>query len=293
MAEPSSTISGQVYKLVCDDGHYYIGSTVSELKYRLYYHKSHSLIHPDRKVYKHIISCGWNTVNIECIEDISCNSRSELYQFENEYITNALSDPLCLNTNKAHLTKEELLQQQKEYLEANKQKVDAYQATYRQENGEERREYSRQYAADHPEQVKATKKAHYEANKEEYIAKQKAYVEANMEAVKQRKRDWAAKNKESIVEKRKAYAEENKEAIAERGKAYYEANKEAIQSKFKAYREANIEKIQAQQKIYAEKQRAKLSESHTCDCGGKYTTHHEKRHGESKRHLTYLTAKSS
>lgn len=292
MAEPSSIVTGQVYRLVCDDGHYYIGSTISELKYRLYYHKSHSLTHPDRKVYKHIISCGWNTVNIECVEDISCNSRSELYQKENEYIKNALSDPLCLNTNKAHLTKEELLQQQKEYLEANKQKVDEYQAAYRQENAEERREYSRQYAADHPEQVKAAKKAYYEANKEECIAKQKAYVEANKEVVKQRKQEWAAKNKEMIIEQRKIYAQENKEAIVERGKAYYEANKEAIQGRLKAYREANLEKIKGQQKAYAEK-RANLSESHTCDCGGKYTTHREKRHTESKRHLKYLGEKPS
>ena len=282
------TYSGQVYKLLCDDGHYYIGSTKSDLKYRLYHHKQHSVLNPDRKVYQHIPACGWDTVKIVCIEEVSFKIRDELYKRENEYIKQSLADPLCLNINKAHLTKEELLKQQKEYLQTNKEKVDAYQANYRKENATERAEYSRQYAAEHPEEVKAQKKAHYEANKTEIIEKQKAYVEANKEQVKQRKKEWAEKNAEKIAEARKKYAEENKEVIQARGKEYYEANKEVIQEKFKAYRDANKEKIKEYAKAYRLQNSAKLSESHTCDCGGKYTANHEKIHMESKRHLKFM-----
>jgi len=294
--------SAVIYVLQCIDNYYYIGSTINNPRFRLNNHKNDSNKYPDRPVYHHILKIGWHNVMLQVVEEYPCDTKEELQLKEDQYIKESIQDDYCLNHIRAKVSsderkenvtnyylthREQILKQHKTYLESNKQKVDAYQATYRQENAEERREYSRQYAADHPEQVKATKKAHYEANKEEYIAKQKAYVEANKEAVRQRKREWAVKNKEAIIESRKVYAEENKEAIVERGKAYYEANKEAIQSKLKAYREANIEKIQAQQKVYAEKQRAKLSESHTCDCGGKYTVNHAKIHMQSKRHLKY------
>ena len=288
--EGATTFSGKIYKLVCDDGHYYIGSTKTDLKYRLYHHKQHSVLWPDRKVYSHILEHGWDKTKIECIEEVSCKTRNDLLHRENEHIKQSLSDPLCLNINKAELTKEELLQQQKAYLEANKEKVDAYQANYRKENAEERREYSRQYAAQHPEEVKATKKAHYEANKTEIIDKQKAYVEANREVVQQRKRIWAEQNAEKLAEARKKYSEENKDLIQARGKEYYEQNKEAIQEKLKVYREANKEAAKTYAKAYREQNRASLSESHTCDCGGKYTANHLKIHLESKRHTKFLTA---
>jgi len=282
------TYGGQIYKLLCEDGHYYIGSTKSELKYRLYHHKQHSVLNPDRKVYAHILTCGWDMVSIGCVEVVNSKSKDDLRKKENEYIKESLSDPLCLNINKSHLTKEELLEQHKEYLQANKDTVDAYHANYRKENVEERREYSRQYAADHPEEVKATKKAYYEANKTEILEKQKEYVEANKDAILARKKEWAENNAERVVESRKRYVEENKELIQARGKEYYEANKDVIQEKFKAYREANKEKMKKYGAAYRAKNGDTLSQSHTCECGGKYTTNHGKIHMESKRHIKFI-----
>jgi hypothetical protein len=287
MEGPATTFTGQVYKLLCDDGHYYIGSTKTELKYRLYHHKQHSLLWPDRKVYQHILSRGWENMQILCVEEVVCKSRDDLLRKENEHIKKSLSDPLCLNIKKAHLTKKELLEQQKEYLQANKDKVDAYQANYRKENAEERREYSKQYVEEHREEVREKRKAHYEENKAEIIEKQKAYVEANKAQVQARKKEWAEKNKEVIAEKRKKYAEENKEAIQERGKEYYEKNKEVIQEKFKVYREENKDKMKEYMKAYRDKHRGELSESHICECGGKYTKNHEDTHKASKRHVKF------
>jgi hypothetical protein len=76
--------------------------------------------------------------------------------------------------------------------------------------------------------------------------------------------------------------------IQQRGKEYYEANKDAIQEKLKAYREANKDAGKAFAKLYREKNKNKLTESHTCDCGGKYTVNHEKIHLASKRHITFI-----
>jgi len=281
------TFTGQVYKLVCDDGHYYIGSTKSELKYRLYHHKQHSLIFPDRKVYEHILNCGWNTVKIVCIEEVTSTLKDELRKKENEHIKKSLSDPLCLNMNKAHLTKEELLVQHKEYLEANKEKVDAYQAEYRQLNAEKRCEYSKQYAADHPEEVKAKQKAYYEENKTELIEKQKAYAAEHKDEIQRRKKEWAENNKEKVIASRNKYYEENKSLIQERAKEYYETNKDTIQEKLKIYRDARKDTSKEYGKKYREQHRTTLAESHTCECGGKYSWTHEERHKSSKRHLKF------
>jgi hypothetical protein len=291
MEQAATTYTGQIYRLLCDDGHYYIGSTKSDLKYRLYHHKQHAVLWPDRKVYQHILTCGWDTVKIVCIEEVEYESKDDLRKRENEYIKESLSDPLCLNIKKAHLTKKELLEQQKEYLQANKEKVGAYQAAYRKENAEERCEYSRQYAAEHSEQVKARKKEYYESHKSEIIEKQKQYVEANKDLVQIRKKEWAEKNAEKIAEGRKLYAEKNKEIIQERGKEYYEQNKDIIKEKFKVYREANKDKMKEYAAAYRAQNHDTLSESHICECGGKYTVNHQKIHMKSKRHMKFIDTK--
>ena len=286
----ASTFTGQVYKLLCDDGHYYIGSTKTDLKYRLYFHKKHACEYPDRKVYKHILECGWDAVKMTCIEAVTCNSREDLLKKENEHIKKALSDPLCLNIKKAHLTKAELLAQQKEYLEANKDKVDEYQAEYRIKNAEKRREYTAQYAAEFPDKIKDAAKVRYETNKAEILEKQKAYIQANKEEICKKSKEWREKNKEKIAAEMKVWAEKNKEKIQEKGKKYYEENKDIIREKNRAYVEENKVALLAQQKEYRAANKAKLSESHICDCGGKYTMNHEKIHRDSKRHKKYLEA---
>ena len=61
-----------------------------------------------------------------------------------------------------------------------------------------------------------------------------------------------------------------------------------INEKNKVYREANREKMKDYLKIYNAENRDKLAESHTCDCGGKYSWSHQDRHNESKRHKKHL-----
>jgi hypothetical protein len=292
-----------VYVLQCIDNYYYIGSTINDPRYRLNNHKQDCVKYPKRPVYAHISLIGWDNVQLQIIEEFPCNTREELYQKEDDMIKESLHDPYCLNHNRASVSPEEhrenmlnyylthrqqIIDQHKVYLEANKNKVDAYHANYRKENAERRRQYSAMYAAEHPDQVKAKRKAHYEAHKKEVIEKQKAYVEANKEVVKQRQSAWAEKNQEKNSDARKAYAKKNNEVIQQRGKEYYEANKDAIQEKLKAYREANKDAGKAFAKLYREKNKNKLTESHTCDCGGKYTVNHEKIHLASKRHITFI-----
>lgn len=292
-----------VYVLQCIDNYYYIGSTINDPRYRLNNHKQDSKKCPDRCVYKHINEIGWDNVQLQVVEAYPCDTKEELKLKEDEMIKQSLEDKYCLNHIRAAVSNEErkanvanyylthraqIIEQHKEYLQANKDTVDAYHANYRKENAEERREYSRQYIADHPEEVKAAKKAHYEANKTEILEKQKEYVEANKDAILARKKEWVEKNAERVAESRKRYTEENKELIQARGKEYYEANKDVIQEKFKVYREANKDKMKEYGAAYRAKNGDTLSQSHTCDCGGKYTTNHGKIHMESKRHIKFI-----
>ena len=66
--------NGKIYKIVCEDGHYYIGSTTNKLNYRLHNHKIESNTKQCR-LYDHIATIGWDKVTIECIEHVVCTSK--------------------------------------------------------------------------------------------------------------------------------------------------------------------------------------------------------------------------
>ena len=88
--------NGKIYKLVCNDGYYYIGSTTQELNNRLYNHKTQSKSGPN-KIYSYINSIGWDNVIIELIENYNCQSKKELVDREKYYLTKSKKDDLCLN----------------------------------------------------------------------------------------------------------------------------------------------------------------------------------------------------
>ena len=73
--------NGTIYKLVCTDGHYYIGSTTQKLNVRFNHYKSLAKTHTER-VYEYINILGWDKVNIELIEKYPCNNKKELSKRE-------------------------------------------------------------------------------------------------------------------------------------------------------------------------------------------------------------------
>lgn len=109
---------GKIYKLYCEDGHYYFGSTADKyLCKRLYNHKSDSNrpIYKDNKVYSHINSIGWDKVSIILVEEFDYTTRDDMRRRENAYIVAALDDTLCLNHNRSMVTTEERLQKARDY----------------------------------------------------------------------------------------------------------------------------------------------------------------------------------
>lgn len=121
----------KIYKLQCDDGHYYIGSTRNELRKRFQDHKRKSTESPDRLVYQHIKEIGWDKVRIVLIEEVSCETKYQLIQHEDRHIQQNINNPLCLNTNHAVFNLENAKERKKEYIRENRESVTIRQALYR------------------------------------------------------------------------------------------------------------------------------------------------------------------
>jgi hypothetical protein len=264
--------NGKIYKLVCDDGSYYIGSTIQKLNLRFNHHKEAAKTGTS-VVYTYINSIGWDNVKIELIEDYPCTVKSDLNKREEYYIDKSKSDNLCLNVKRAYLSeekrkeivqkyyekhKEEIIENHREYNELNREKVDAYQAQYRLDNAEKRREYTRQYALNHPEQIKEANKKYNEENKEKLAEYWKEYAkrDENKDRIRENKRRSALKIKEQNADKIAKEREEKKKTREEQKQARIAHDRTIIQ----------------------------------CSCGGSYQTYKKKRHEENKKHQKYLSS---
>ncbi len=103
----------KVYKLYCDDGHFYYGSTVQKyLSARYHSHKTDSKEEcmKNNKVYSHINKIGWDRVKIILVEEFIFTSREDMRRRENIHIVKDLNNPLCLNHNRSFVTDSQRLE---------------------------------------------------------------------------------------------------------------------------------------------------------------------------------------
>ncbi len=154
-----------IYKLVCDDGHYYYGSTIQPLSSRLSDHKSHAK-KKTTPVYTYINTIGWDRVTIEAVERVSHQTRNELLVIENAYIMAAKNDTLCLNVRRAYLSKEELQREKAAYYEINKDAISEKHKDYNQrntlQNSDKRNDYYKKYRQENADEIKRKRKERYE-----------------------------------------------------------------------------------------------------------------------------------
>jgi group I intron endonuclease len=164
---------GKVYKIFNDvDTEFYVGSTVKSLPKRKAQHKKKAEVAPDRKIYKHLQAIGWDNVKIELIENYPCVSKAELLEREKYYIE--LLKP-SLNSVRVVLTEEEKEEErQKQFVKLN------------------------EYMKANPEIKKASDKKSYEKRREVILEQHKQYYESNKELKQQQQRDYYALNKEKI-----------------------------------------------------------------------------------------------
>jgi hypothetical protein len=146
--------SSKIYRLQHDDGHFYIGSTLNELRMRLGQHKR-CKTDSERRVYKHINN-EWDKVKIVLIEAFECSNRDELRRKENEYIQKELKNELCLNHRREYLTEQE-----------KKENNQITEKKYREENADKISERKAKYYIENADKIKAQQKAYKERKKAE------------------------------------------------------------------------------------------------------------------------------
>jgi Uri superfamily endonuclease len=260
--------NGKIYKLVCTDGHFYIGSTTQLLPYRLYHHKE-SAKKGTSRAYQYINSIGWDNVHIELIEDYPCNTMKELHEREDMYIQLMQNDDNCLNENRAHLLKEEKLDNMKQYYQEHKEEITEYQEKYRAEHNETINQKFAEYRKKNAELLAEKQRAYAQQNKEKIKTYKKTYDETHKEELAETYRIYRLKNKEKIVKRQREWAQKKKEENAE-----VIAHERAIQKQER--QEKSQKRIDYDNII------------NTCECGGTYQNYRKSRHLASKKHLAFM-----
>jgi len=203
----------KIYKIIDNtNDNVYIGSTCKTLKERLISHKC-SYNRFLKGLYNNVKSFDIiknNDYHIELLENCNIKTKQELFQRERYYIENNE----CLNkvipgrsrieTIKAY--NEANKDKQREYYEANKDKIKAY--------NEANKDKQREYYEANKDKIKESKKKYRDDNKD----KIKAYNEAN----KDKQREYRDTNKDKVKAYREAYRNTNKDKI----KAFRDANKD-------------------------------------------------------------------
>lgn len=145
----------KIYRLCSDiDDEIYIGSTCNKLSSRLVQHKRQATLTPNRTVYDHINRIGWETVKCILIEEVDCNNREQLLQRERYYIEMMKPGlnrriPIRIDDERKELKK----QSDKDYREANREKISECQKQYREANRETKAEYNKLYREDNRESI--------------------------------------------------------------------------------------------------------------------------------------------
>ena len=202
--------NGKIYILKCNDNHFYYGSTIVELKRRLWGHKHSSKIMTS-KVYKHINSIGWGNVTIELVEFFKCHNSEELRCKENEFILKEVSNKFCLNTLRAYTPLDEKKQQEKER---------------KCRTAITRKKVVREYYEKNKENIKERSKKHYQVNKKVYNEKSKEYNEKNKEKILIQRKNFYNENKDRLLAEKKL--NRNTEKYKQYVKEYRNKNKEQI-----------------------------------------------------------------
>lgn len=92
---PPDYSKSKLYRLIDDEGYFYLGTTIESLAVRKAKHK-YDAKGNTRKVYKRFEG-RWDKVQIELVKSCSCNNIDELHLIETEAIRAEKNNPLCLN----------------------------------------------------------------------------------------------------------------------------------------------------------------------------------------------------
>ena len=164
----------------------YIGSTVCPLYKRFYQHK---LFKDCTSI--QIIKLG--DAKIELIEECPCENKEQLHRREGQVIREYGNK--CVNMVIAGRTK-------KEYIENNKEQIEAYKKEYRENNKEQLAAYHKEYRENNKERRQAYNKEYRKNNKEQTEAAHKKYRENNKDRMNARRRELRQQKKKEAQQQK-------------------------------------------------------------------------------------------
>ncbi|MEC3596912.1 hypothetical protein P4159_05710 [Bacillus thuringiensis] len=122
---------------------------------------------------------------------------------------------------------------EKEYREANRDKMKEYNKKYREENKDKMREYGKKHREKHANSTKEYHKKYYEEHKEKMKEYRKNYYKENKEEIKEYQNKYRKENTEKVKEYQRRYQkwydknnERRREYKKRRDRQYYLKNKD-------------------------------------------------------------------
>lgn len=174
--------NGKIYVIRnCLDNEIYVGSTCMPLHKRWYNHKQTCKnLKYNGKIYQHMRNLGVDNFYIELIEDYACENKNQLNRREGEIMRSlnaTLNMRIAGRTKKQHYqeNKAKILEQQKQYNEQNRAKIQEY------------------YQAN-KDRIKEQRKQHYQANK----AKRQEFYYANKDRINKQRRERRRRKKNTL-----------------------------------------------------------------------------------------------
>jgi hypothetical protein len=156
----------------------YIGATVRTMDVRFKRHKSPSNKCTSKRLFE-------NGGVVECIvlEEVEVKTKAELDRIERRYIDEARAElgDLCVNISTPDRTKEEIIERDRGYIKANRDRLNEQSRKYHEANPE----YAREYREANRDRILERKCDYYEANKYKILEKQREYYKANKERIRE------------------------------------------------------------------------------------------------------------
>ena len=168
------------------------------------------------KLYKMIRdNGGWDMFNMVIVKEFPCENKRQAECEEDRCIREMKAD---LNSQRAFVTPEDIV------------------------------EYNKQYRTEHKEHLAEKRKQYVQLNKETITEKRKQYVKLNKETIAEYQLQYRLEHKEELAIKDKQRKERNKNNIAERGKIYRIEHKDEIAERGKIYRTEHKDEIAERKK---------------------------------------------
>jgi hypothetical protein len=282
--------NGKIYKIEAlngEEGDVYIGSTCKQyLSQRMDKHRYSYKYWTEGKKLSNVTAYilfdkyGVENCNIILLETFPCTSHDELSAREAFYIKSMK----CVNKNIP-------LRTDKEYREDNKDKIKLVSDAYYQNNKEKILIHNQKYYFDNVAKISIKSKAFYQENKELISQKSKEYYDMNKDKFAQKQNEYYYSNQDKIAEAGKKYYDEHKDKISEKGKIFYQENKDKICERNKLYVAKNIEAIKEYKAKWFQdnknKNKEKMEEKITCECGSICRRNGMSEHKRSIKHKKY------